>query len=431
MDLAYTETQRMLLDVARTFVANELPKSRVREIDDSPSGFSSDLWRQMTEIGLPGMAVAEAHGGSASTLMDYAVVFEALGEGAAPSPLLANAFAAYLLAELGADDALLRSIAAGERLAVVALTEPDYGWESSNVGAVANPSNDGFTLSGVKTFVPYAHVADELLIVANTPLIRDSREGGNLATQSPHPESQSPRHSREGGNPAAQSPRHSREGGNLAAQSAGPESVEANALAVFRVPAGAPGLTVRRQSGWLGEPVCELDLAGVQVDRSAVVGSGGAAWPAIERAMDKAAALLCAYMLGGAQRVADMAIEYSKTRIAFGVPIGTFQRVQDLVVAALNDADAIRWSAYEALWKLDEAKPDAAVSVSMAKAIASESFPRACENSHYVHAGIGMDLDYGLTHHTKRSRFYGLYLGGPTHHKLRMARLLGLPAEQS
>ena len=396
MDLAYTETQRMLLDVARTFVANELPKSRVREIDDSSSGFSPDLWRQMTEIGLPGMAVAEAQGGSASTLMDYAVVFEALGEGAAPSPLLANAFAAYLLAELGADDALLRSIAAGERLAVVALTEPDYGWESSNVAAVANPSNDGYALTGVKTFVPYAHVADELLIVANAPPIRDSREGGNLA-----------------------------------AQSAGPESVEANALAVFRVPAGAPGLTVRRQSGWLGEPVCELDLAGVQVDRSAVVGSGGAAWPAIERAMDKAAALLCAYMLGGAQRVADMAIEYSKTRIAFGVPIGTFQRVQDLVVAALNDADAIRWSAYEALWKLDEAKPDAAVSVSMAKAIASESFPRACENSHYVHAGIGMDLDYGLTHHTKRSRFYGLYLGSPTHHKLRMARLLGLPAEQS
>ena len=392
MDLAYTETQRMLLDVARTFVANEVPKSRVREIDDSPSGFSSDLWRQMTEIGLPGMAVAEAQGGSASTLMDYAVVFEALGEGAAPSPLLANAFAAYLLAELGADDALLRSIAAGQRLAVVALTEPDYGWESSNVGAVANPSNDGFTLSGVKTFIPYAHVADELLIVANAPLIR-----------------------------------HSREGGNLAAQSARPESIEANALAVFRVPAGAPGLTVDRQSGWLGEPVCKVNLAGVQVDRSAVVGSGGDAWPAIERAMDKAAALLCAYMLGGTQRVADMAIEYSKTRIAFGVPIGTFQRVQDLVVAALNDADAIRWSAYEALWKLDEAKPDAAVSVSMAKAIASESFPRACENSHYVHAGIGMDLDYGLTHHTKRSRFYGLYLGGPTHHKLRMARLLGLP----
>ena len=183
---------------------------------------------------------------------------------------------------------------------------------------------------------------------------------------------------------------------------------------------------MRRQSGWLGEPVCEVGLDGVAVEGGALLGDGRDAWPSVERAVEKATALLCASMLGGAQRVAEMAIEYSKSRIAFGVPIGTFQRVQDLVIAALNDADAIRWSTYEALWKLDEGKVDASAAVSMAKAIASEGFPRACENSHYVHAGIGMDLDYGLTHHTKRSRFASLYLGGATHHKLRMARLLGL-----
>jgi alkylation response protein AidB-like acyl-CoA dehydrogenase len=164
----------------------------------------------------------------------------------------------------------------------------------------------------------------------------------------------------------------------------------------------------------------------VNVDRSAIIGSGGNSWAAIETAMDRTTLLLCAYMLGGAQRVADMAIEYSKSRTAFGVPIGTFQRVQDLVVAALNDADAMRWATYEALWKMDETKEDARTAVSMAKAIASEAFPRACENSHYVHAGVAMDLDYGLTHHTKRSRFYSLYLGDANHHKLRMARLLGL-----
>ncbi len=370
MDLSYTDTQLMLLDAVRSFVANEAPKARVREIDDSPSGFSRELWGSMIDIGLPAMAVDEAHGGAASTLMDFAVVFEALGEGATPSPLLAHTFAAYLLSELDAGDAELRALAAGERLAVVALTEPDYGWEPANIATAAGAADGGYVLRGVKSFVPYAHIADELLVVARS----------------------------------AEQP---------------------SRIAVFRVPADAPGLAVRRQSGWLGEPVCEAALNGVALGEDALLSSGDA-WPAIERAADKAAALLCAAMLGGAQRVADMAIEYSKTRIAFGVPIGTFQRVQDLVIAALNDADAIRWSAYEALWKLDSGKPDAAVSVSMAKAIASEAFPRACENSHYVHAGAGMDLDYGLTHHTKRSRFASLHLGGPTHHKLRMARLLGL-----
>lgn len=368
MDLAYTETQRMLLDVTREFAANEIPKTRVREIDDSPDGFSPELWRQMGRIGLPGMAVPEGQGGTASTLMDYAVVFEALGEGAAPSPLLASAFAAYLLTELGAGAGLRERTASGGGLTVAALTEPDYGWSAAHVQTAAAPADGGFVLDGVKSFVPYAHPADDLLVAARTPA----------------------------------------------------------GLTVFCVPRGSPGVSIRRQSGWLGEPVCEIVLAGVRVERSAVMGPEGGAWPAVEAAMDKAAALLCAYMLGGAQRVAEMAVEYSKTRTAFGAPIGAFQRVQDLVVAAINDADAIRWSTYEALWKLDAGKPDAAIAVSMAKAIASERFASACESSHAVHAAAGMDLDYGLTHHTKRSRFYALHLGGAEHHKLRMARLLGL-----
>ena len=71
-----------------------------------------------------------------------------------------------------------------------------------------------------------------------------------------------------------------------------------------------------------------------------------------------------------------------------------------------------------------------ALSVSMAKAVASEGFQQSCENAIYVHAGAGMDLDYGLTTHTKRSKFYGHYLGDAIRHKLRMARLLGLEPGQ-
>jgi alkylation response protein AidB-like acyl-CoA dehydrogenase len=159
-----------------------------------------------------------------------------------------------------------------------------------------------------------------------------------------------------------------------------------------------------------------------------VIGVPGQAWPGVETALDKTVVLLSAFMLGGTQAALDMSVEYSKTRMAFGQPIGTFQRVQDLIIKALNDADAIRWTTYEALWKLDEGREDGPLAASMAKAVASEGFDRACENAHYVHAGAGMDLDYGLTNHTKRSKFYGHYLGDAIHHKLRMAKLLGLEA---
>jgi alkylation response protein AidB-like acyl-CoA dehydrogenase len=129
-------------------------------------------------------------------------------------------------------------------------------------------------------------------------------------------------------------------------------------------------------------------------------------------------------MAGGTQRVYEMAQEYSQTRIAFGVPIGTFQRVQDHVIEALNQADAGKWSTYEALSLLDQEQPGASVSVSMAKAVVSAGFPRACEESHHVHAGIGTDLEFGLTQYTKRARTLQHYLGDAIFHRARMARLM-------
>ena len=150
------------------------------------------------------------------------------------------------------------------------------------------------------------------------------------------------------------------------------------------------------------------------------------AWPAIATSLDRGTALLCAYMAGGTQKVFEMARDYSQTRIAFGVPIGTFQRVQDHVIDALNEADAAKWSAYEALWKLDQDDPGASLSISMAKAVASTGFPSACEASHHVHAGIGTDLEFGLTQYTKRARTLQHYLGDAIYHKARMAKLLAV-----
>ena len=142
--------------------------------------------------------------------------------------------------------------------------------------------------------------------------------------------------------------------------------------------------------------------------------------------MDRATAVLCAFMAGGAQAVYDMTREYSQTRIAFGVPIGTFQRVQDHVIDALTDADSAKWTAFEALWQLDEDMDDAQVGVSTAKAVVSLGFPRACDAAHHVHAGIGADLEYGLTQYTKRARTLQHYLGDHVYHKARMAKLMKL-----
>ena len=378
MDLALNETQLMLQTMAREFAAAELSPRIVRAIDESETGHSAELWGKIAELGFVGMLIPEAHGGTGNTLTELAVVFEALGYAACPSPLLAQVLCADVVRAVATpaqQSALLPALASGEGLAAFAMTEPDYGWDAVDIQMAGASDGDGLVLDGEKTFVPYAAVADDLLVLVRT------------APDGPHE----------------------------------------RGLTLARVDRDARGIGIRRQRGWLGEPVCVVTFNGVCAD---ILGQVGEAWPGVETALDRATALLSAYMLGGSQAALDTAIEYSKTRMAFGQAIGTFQRVQDLIIRALNDTDATRWTVYEALWKLDEERAGAALAVSMAKAVASEGFQQSCENAIYVHAGAGMDLDYGLTTHTKRSKFYGHYLGDAIHHKLRMARLLGLEPGQ-
>jgi alkylation response protein AidB-like acyl-CoA dehydrogenase len=110
-------------------------------------------------------------------------------------------------------------------------------------------------------------------------------------------------------------------------------------------------------------------------------------WTALERAMERAIPVLCAYQVGSCQAVFDMSVEYSQTREQFGVPIGRFQRVQDHIVRLVNHLDTARWTTYEALWKLDCGHP-ATASVHMAKAVTAEAHMEACNAAHEVHAGV-------------------------------------------
>ena len=129
--------------------------------------------------------------------------------------------------------------------------------------------------------------------------------------------------------------------------------------------------------------------------------------------------------MGGCKAVYEKSVDYSRERIQFGQAIGRFQRVQDHIIHIVNYLDAARWTTYEALWKLDSGA-DAACSVHMAKSVASESYMRACDFAHEVHAGIGVVREYGLTLHTKMSRSLYHCLGAPKLHRTSMERALGL-----
>ena len=312
MDLSFNETQTMLQTAATEFMEAELPKSRVLEIDESPSGFAPDLWGKMSGAGWAGMLIPEEYGGSDNSFMDVGVLHEVMGYHACPSPHLSSAvLCAHAILEAGTESQkldLLPGIASGQRIFAFAFTEPEYGWGAGGVQMQATRRGENFIINGTKLFVPDAHMADQLLVVARTSLGQTSEQGVTL----------------------------------------------------FTVDKSAPGISVRVLSGWIGPKMCEINFDNVEVPASGVLGAANEAWQAIEHSLDKATAVLSAYMAGGTRRVYEMALDYSQTRIAFGVPIGTFQRVQDHVIQALTEADAAKWTAYEALWQLDEGLPKAA-----------------------------------------------------------------------
>jgi alkylation response protein AidB-like acyl-CoA dehydrogenase len=378
MDLSLNTEQEMFKATAKDFISNECPIAFVRDMDELGDGFPRELWQKLCGLGWAGMGIPEEYGGSGRSNTDLGVLFEELGRGLLPSPLFSSAvLSALIIMEGGSEEqkrALLPAIASGQRILTLAFTEPDYGWGPDDVRMAAGPSANGFVLRGTKLFVHDAHIADTIIVAARSRLATDMARG----------------------------------------------------ISLFLVDAKAAGLRSRVVSGWTGERQIELTFDDVKVGPEALIGPAEEGWPILRRAFQPATAVLCAFMAGGTQAVYDMTREYSQTRIAFGVPIGTFQRVQDHVIDALTDADSAKWTAFEALWQLDENMADAPVGVSTAKSVASLGFPRACDAAHHVHAGIGADLEYGLTQYTKRARTLQHYLGDHVYHKARMARLLSM-----
>ncbi len=375
MDLSLTETQEMLKNTARAFLERECPKPRVREMDEIETGYEPDLWKRMVEMGWVDMMIPEEYGGSGSTFTDLGVLYEEMGRVLLPSPHHSTAVLGVLaILEAGTPqqkEQLLPAIARGELVMALALTEPDYGWEAKSVQMRALAQDGHFVLDGTKLFVPDAHVADQILCVARTSDSGDPAEG----------------------------------------------------ITLFVVDKRSAGLSCRNISGWMGTKLNELKFESVEVPAENVLGTVDQGWVALAPVLEKSAIVLCAYMIGAGQRVLDDSLEYTRSRVQFGSPIGTLQRVQDHIIDVVNGVDAARWTTYEALWKLDSGRP-VSIAASVAKAASSEGFHTACDSAHRAHGAIGLVKEYGIYMYTKAARTLYHYMGDPAHHRRQLANLL-------
>ena len=362
MDLNLTETQEEFRKVAVDFVKAEVPAHQMTQWYKNKQTFQPQLVKKAAEIGWLGMMLPEQYGGSEVSATDCAVVFEELGRGPTPGPLFTSGIlAAQMIFEAGSEEqkqALLPPLCKGVSIIVPAITDKSAYWGQEAVETRLAKTPGGYLLSGVKPFVFDAEAATSFLCAART-------EDGEV---------------------------------------------------VFLViDAKSPGITITPHIGFLVS-VAEVRFERVAVPPANLLGPGGANWTVLERALDRALPILCAYQVGASQEVFDITCEYTRTRVVFGQPIGRFQRVQDHCVDISIYLDQARWATYETLWRLDSAMP-ARAAVHEAKAVASEGYYQATNYAHMVWAGPGTDYGHPMMAHSVLSHTLYQYLGTPGHHK--------------
>ena len=125
-------------------------------------------------------------------------------------------------------------------------------------------------------------------------------------------------------------------------------------------------------------------------------------------------------MVGGAQQVLEMTLEYAKERTAFGHPIGAFQSIQHRCADMSVDVESSRYVTYQAAWRLNEGLP-ATKEVAIAKAWVNQAFRRVVTSAHQVHGAIGFTEDHILHFYTKRARAHEFSFGDVDFHLDKLA----------
>lgn len=363
MDFGLSEEQTLLEKTIRDFLADTVPIDRVRELRHQDCPNDRTIWRGLAELGATGVLISEDAGGSALSLLDAALISQALGHAVTPSAFLSSAvIAPLMLSEIGDSqaDAWFSGIASGELVMGVALTEFFSIREGAGVRL------DGHALHGKAMMALDGAGADKILIAIDCDRSEDS--------------------------PKAR-------------------------LAV--VDRNARGLQVNRLVT-TDQTRCTAELILADVEPEAVFEN---ATVAIERGLDAGRIALAADVLGACESMIDQSVRYAGQRKQFGRLIGSFQAVKHMcaeMIAELEPARSLLWYAAHSFNAFPEQTP---LLASHVLAHVSEIAREIASVSTQVHGGIGWTDEQNLHFWFKRIGVARHLLGGPEFLRERAASL--------
>lgn len=340
MELGLSEEQTLLQEMVRQLCEDRFPLETLRQVEADPDGFPRAFWRDLCELGVPGIAIAENFGGLAMGLFETALVHEQLGRHLVPTPhFISSILAAQILAKSGDEAACTRwlpGVADASLVVSVASAEPGISAHIDRVSTVFERSGETVRITGAKYFVHFATIADQLLVIGR---VRDT-----------------------------------------------------GVIAAAIVPREAQGVAIRSQKNLATEPYFHVAFDDVVVPYECLINGGADITPAWHAAMYRGLVVLAAQAVGAARRIHEISTAYAKEREAFGRPIGGFQSIAHYLADALVEIEGCQTLVHQAGWLHDNDRAFEAAAA-IAKLQACAMFRQISALGIQVHGGMGYTTD--------------------------------------
>ncbi len=367
MDFTLNEDQRALRDQIRKFAQQELSTGVIER--DREQEFPHELWLKCGEMGLQGLPVDEEFGGTGLDPVTTAVALEALGYGSRDAGLV-FAICAHLLAcvmpiwKHGTPDKkkkYLPGLCSGKLIAVNGMTETTSGSDAFTMATRAVPDGDGFRITGTKTFSSNGPVADLAVVYAMTDPAKKAQGG----------------------------------------------------VTGFLIEKGTPGYQPTQKFEKMGLRTAllgEIVLDNCYVPKEAVLGGVGGGLTVFTGSMEWERVCIGATHVGKMEYLIGKAVEYAKTRHAYGFPIGRYQAISHKIADMKINLEAARLLVYQAASRLDRAR-DNAMNASIVKVFVSEALVKAAMDTVQIFGGHGFLTEHEVERVLRDSIGSTLYSG--------------------
>jgi alkylation response protein AidB-like acyl-CoA dehydrogenase len=368
MDFSISEEQAMLADSVSRFISNDYDFEQRQKFAASDPGYSKAHWQTFAELGFTAVPFAEDDGGLDGGPVELTLMMEQFGRGLVIEPYLANiVLSGGVLRRLASAEQKgqwLLPVIGGDLQATLAFAEPQGRFDIKNICTTAAAADGKYTLNGHKTFVPNGGNANIVIVPARTSGAASDQDGVTL----------------------------------------------------FVVPADADGVRRAAYPTVDGHRAADIHLDNVSAGPDQVLGDIGQAFPALQETIDEATLAVSAEAIGIMRTMHDKTVEYAKSRVQFGVPIGSFQALQHRLVETLMLCEQSQSLLLWAIMTSAAGGPEVRRAISALKYQVGTAGIVVAQEAVQIHGGMGVSWEMDIAHYFKRLTAIDLLFGNADFH---------------